>query len=89
MLNTHHLVLNAVKGNLKPRFIGPFRVEVQVGANVLKIALQATMWVHPVFNISLLQPYQGYYGPLGSIEVEEKAEYEVKKILQHCGNGKR
>ena len=46
------------------------------------------MQVHPVLNVSLLQPYQGEYKPPGTIEVEGEAEYKVKKIL-YCSNGKR
>ena len=47
------------------------------------------MRVHPVFNISLLQPYQEEYKSLGPIEVKEEAEYEVDKIIKHRGNGRR
>ena len=58
-------------------------------ANAFRLALPNTMQVHPVFNISLLQPYQGEYKPPGPIEVEEEAEYEVEKIIRHHGNGRR
>ena len=39
------------------------------------------MQVHPVFDASLLQPYQGEYRPPGSIELEREAEYVVEKII--------
>ena len=74
MLNTHHLVLKAVTGKLKPRFVGLFQVEAQVGANIFKLTLPATMRFYPVFNVSFLCPYKGEYRPLGTIEVEGKAE---------------
>ena len=45
------------------------------------------MGVHPVFNVSLLWPYQREYKPTGPIEVEGKAKYEVEKIVCHNGNG--
>ena len=41
-----------------------------MGANAFELTLPATMQVHPVFNISLLRPYQGKYRPPGPIEVE-------------------
>ena len=81
MLSSCHLVLKAVTRKLKPRFIGPFRVEAQVQANTFKLTQPATMRVHPVFNIALLQPYQGEYKPSGPIEVEGEVEYKVKKIM--------
>ena len=89
MLSTRHLVLKAITGKLKPRFVGPSQVQAQVGANAFRLALPNTMWVHPVFNISLLRPYKGEYKPPGPIEVEWEAEYEVEKIIHHRGNGRR
>ena len=70
ILSTHHLVLKAVTEKLKPRFVGPFWVEEQLGANAFKPTLPTTMFVHPVFNVSLLSSYQGKYKPPGPIEVE-------------------
>ena len=89
MLSTCYLVLKAITGKLKPRFVGPFRVRAQVGANAFRFTLPNTKRVHPVFNISLLQPYRGEYKPPGPIEVEKEAEYEVEKIIRHCANGRR
>ena len=70
MLSIRHLVLKAIIGKLKPRFVGPFPVEAQVGANAFKLTLPNTMRVHPVFNVSLLQPYQEDNKPARPIEVE-------------------
>ena len=86
MLSTRHLVFKAVTRKLKPRFLGPIRVEEQIKANTLRLTLSAIMRVRPVFNIPLLQPYQGDYKPPGPIEVEGEAEYEVEKIIHHCSN---
>ena len=79
MLNTCQSVLKAITGKLKPRIVGLFRVEAQMGANTFKIILPATMQVHLVFNISHLRPYQGNYRPPGPIEIEGEAEYKIKK----------
>ena len=81
MLSKCHLVLKAVTGKLKLRFVGPFQVEAQVGANAFKLTLPAIMQIHPVFNVSLLRPYQGEYKPPEPIEVERVAEYVVEKII--------
>ena len=80
MLSTHHLVLKAVIGKLKPRFLGLFRVEAQVGANTFKLTLPTTMRLYPVLNVSLLKPYQGEYRPLGPIEVEVKADMKSGRL---------
>ena len=89
MLTTRYLVLKVVTGKLKPRFVGSFQAEEQIGANAFKLTLPATMQIHRAFNVSLLWPYQGEYKPPVPIEIEGKAEYEVEKIIQHCVNGRR
>ena len=77
MLSTCHLVLKAVTGKLKPRFIEPFCIEEQVGANTFQLTPPAIMRVQPVFNVSLVQTYQGECNPPGPIEVEKEAKNEV------------
>ena len=89
MLKTRNLALKAITIKLKARFIGPFQVEAQVGTNAFTLTLPTTMRVHPVFNVSLLQPYQWEYKPPGPVEVEGEAEYKVEKIIHHRSNGKR
>ena len=44
------------------------------------LTLLTTMWVYPVFNVSLLWPYKGEHKPPRPIEVKRKAEYKVEKI---------
>ena len=79
MLSTCHLVLKLITGKLKPRYVGPFQVEAQMVANTFKLILLSRMRIHPVFNVSLLQPYQGVYKPSRPIEVEGQAKYKVEK----------
>ena len=76
-------MLKAVTGKLKPRFVGPFQVEEQMGSNAFKLSLPVTMRIHLVFNVSLLRPYPGECKPRGQIEVEGEAEYEVGKTIRH------
>ena len=49
--------------------------------NAFKLNLPAIMQVYPVFNISLLQRYQGEYKPPGPIKVEGEAQNEVENII--------
>ena len=88
MLSICHLVLKAVTRKLKPRILGTFWVEAQVGANTFKLTLPGHN-TNPVFNVLLLQLYQRECMPPGPIEEEGEAEHKLEKIIQHCGNGRR
>ena len=43
--------------NMSPNFVGPFTIERQVNSVVYKLQLPATLKIHPVFRVSLLQPF--------------------------------
>ncbi|XP_070010688.1 uncharacterized protein [Nicotiana sylvestris] len=47
------------KGNLSPRFIGPFKILRHVGEVAYDLALPPSLGVHPVFYVSMLQRYHG------------------------------
>lgn len=69
--------------------MGPFEVEEVIGTGGLAFRLKLTpqMRVHPVFHVSLLEPYRENpfparrQEPPPPIEVEGDLEYEVKEIL--------
>ena len=89
LLSTCYLSLRSFSGKLKPRFVRSFRVTKAVRANAFELELPTTMKVHPVFNVSLLHKFQGDYRPPRPIIIDVEAQYEVKKIVRHRGNGKQ
>ena len=48
------------RGNLSPRYIGPFEVLKRVGEVAYELALSLGLsGVHPVFHVSMLKRYHG------------------------------
>ena len=84
LLSTRHL---NIKGHptskLKPRWVGPFAVEKQVGEVAYKLQLPPSMRVHPVFHVSLLKGYKGKAPYTPAVIVDGEMEYEVEQILNH------
>ena len=69
------------------RQLGPFSISKQVNVVAYRLELPAAMKVHPVFHVSLLEPYKESNIPGRSqlpppfIEVDHHKEYEVEKVL--------
>ncbi len=69
------------------RRLGPFIIEKQINPVAYRLELPTIMKVHPVFHVSLLEPYResSFSGrvqyPPPSIEIETYEEYEVEKVL--------
>lgn len=67
--------------------MGPFAIHKQINLVVYRLELPATIKVHPIFHVSLLEPYQEatfpgrmqYLPP--NIGIETHEEYKVEKIL--------
>jgi hypothetical protein len=58
-LSTANLSLpSTMSRKLTARFLGPFEVERVVNAVAYKLKLPASLKVHPVFHVSLLQPWR-------------------------------
>jgi hypothetical protein len=68
---------------LLPKWIGPFKV---VGPVAYKLKMNPGWRVHPVFHVSLLEPYREdgrVQPPPPPIEMEGALGYEVESILEH------
>ena len=67
------------------KFHGPFRITDAIGKQAYKLELPKTMQVHPVFHVSLLEPYSprdsdGDASPK-PLEVDGEEEWEVAEVL--------
>jgi hypothetical protein len=95
MLSTKHLRLTRPNRKLTERFLGPFevlRVMPSGRACVLKLPLSMSR-IHPVFHVSLLEPYHHRSGvdvssALSEVELEDDQEWEVETILADRKRGK-
>jgi hypothetical protein len=67
--------------------LGPFRILEVISPHAYKLELPASMKIHPVFNVSLLQPAaenpvpEQVPEPPPPVEVEGLEEWEVEDIL--------
>ena len=68
------------KGNLSPRYVGPYKILKRIGKVVYELELTAKLaTMHPIFLISLLKKYVGDPAsivPLESVVVIDRLSYE-------------
>ena len=64
--------------------LGPFQIDKKIGPVNYRLKLPATMQIHPVFHVSLLEPAPPGSPPAPKTEVQQldpQKEYEVESIL--------
>jgi len=87
MLSTQNLKQKRPKRKLSHRFIGPFLVLDAIGKQAYRLALLKTLLIHPVFHVSLLEPYKRREGDMEVPAlpqpelINDQPEWEVEKIL--------
>jgi hypothetical protein len=92
LLSTKYLNLKHSEKSRKllPKWIGPFEVVQVVGPVAYKLKMNPGWRVHPVFHVSLLEPYREsgrVQPPPPPIEMEGALEYEVESIIEHRFRG--
>jgi hypothetical protein len=89
-LNGWNLRMNRPSRKLDDKYYGPFPVIKEVGKYAYELNLPATMDVHPVFHVSLLEPvrddcFPGQVAtPPSPIIIEGEPEYKVEEVLDSC-----
>jgi hypothetical protein len=75
-------------GKLDHKQIGPYKILERVGSRAYKLDLPATVKLHPVFHISLLEPTTNtepipghQQPPAPPVIINNQEEWEVKEIL--------
>ena len=88
MLNCKNLKQTRPSRKLADKYLGPFRVIEIMGAHqqAYKLELPERWKVHPVFHVSLLEPYHGRDHTVVDpesvdIDAETERDYEVEAIL--------
>lgn len=94
LLSTKYLNIKHAETNRKllPKYVGPFEVVQVVGPVSYKLKMIPGWKIHPVFHVSLLEPYKtdGRVQPSQPpVIVEGALEYEVESILGHRFRGRR
>jgi hypothetical protein len=77
---------------LMPRWVGPFKVLQKVGKMAYRLEMNPGWRIHPVFHVSLLEPYRSdgrVQPPPIPIELEGHLEYEAEFILDHRFSDKK
>ncbi len=87
LLNTKNIRFRSPGApKLMPRWVGPFPVVERIGTLAYRLELPASMRIHPVFHVSLLQPYREdgrVQPPPLPFYVGKQLAYTADRILDH------
>ena len=83
MLSAKNLSTLRPKKKFAARFIGLFEVQARIGTQAYRLSLPKQIAaIHPVFHVSLLEPYRYSDGVTPPpLKVEGQEEYEVDEVI--------
>ena len=88
MLNAKNIRTKRPSLKLDPRLYGPFKILERPGNLAYKLQISDRWKIHPVFHVSLLEPYQTSIRPareqppMEPEEIDGDLEWEVAKIVK-------
>jgi hypothetical protein len=92
-LSTENLDLGRESKKLTSKWVGLYIITKIVSANVVRLKLPASMWIHLVVNMTWINPYRASTIP-GQMAEEQLAitvgteeEYEVEEVLDSRTQG--
>jgi hypothetical protein len=96
LLASKNIAMPRPSKKLDHRFLGPFQIEEPIGKQSYRLVLpKAYSRIHPVFHVSLLEPYHCREGeaippPPPPIQQSDGEEYEIEQVLdERTRRGKR
>jgi len=88
MLNAKNIKSKRPTRKFTPRLYGPFQVLEKKGNRAFKLDIPARWTIHPVFHVSLLEPYKvsdrpnREQPPREPEDVEGDLEWEIERIVK-------
>jgi len=88
MLNAKNIRTKRPSKKLSPKLYGTFKVLEKKGSRAYKLEISPRWNIHPVFHVSLLEPYQASnrpnreQHPPDPEEIEGDLEWEVERLVK-------
>ena len=88
MLNAKKILTKRPVKKLIPKLFGPFKVLEKRGTRAFKLEISPQWEIHPIFHLSVLEPYRhsvrpGREQPRGEVEeIDSDLEWEVERIVK-------
>jgi RNase H-like domain found in reverse transcriptase/Reverse transcriptase (RNA-dependent DNA polymerase)/Integrase zinc binding domain/Integrase core domain/Chromo (CHRromatin Organisation MOdifier) domain len=82
-----HIATRRPSNKLDHKRLGPYRITDKVGRAAFRLELPASMRIHPVFHVSLLEPFRAndipgrMQAPPPPVAVDGHEEHEVQAVL--------
>ena len=88
MLNAKHIRTKRPSKKLSPKLYGPFKILEKRGERAFKLEISPRWKIHPIFHVSLLEPYRTSnrdgrgQPPREPEDIDGDLEWEVEKIVK-------